>query len=378
MAYFRCIVNKKNFIWYLLAVLLWIALLVVLIVSINNGNYAFSYGFDDKDTTEKNVDVRISVSQSWDDYIEGVKVKGAEYDGEVINNSGKEIRDWVLTIYLPEDEGIIDSSWNGEYRKEGKKITYYPDNNVFVIAKDGYRTFGFILKSPETYSEFKYEIYGSYVTYKEEYPLYWVLIILTIVYAVTFAMFAFMKIRMEMRRRSDDEIIRQTMMVFVNSIDARDEYTKGHSVRVSEYAQLLAKEMGYSDDEVRKIGYIALLHDCGKIVVPDELLKKPGKLTPEERHQIQQHTVMGGNMLEGFTSLQGAREGALYHHEYYDGSGYPEGLKGEEIPKQARIICVADSFDAMNSDRYYRRHLGKEMILNELKKNRGVQFDPEV
>ncbi|MCR5585865.1 MAG: HD domain-containing protein, partial [Lachnospiraceae bacterium] len=132
------------------------------------------------------------------------------------------------------------------------------------------------------------------------------------------------------------------------------------------------------DDEVRKIGYIALLHDCGKIVVPDELLKKPGKLTPEERHQIQQHTVMGGNMLEGFTSLQGAREGALYHHEYYDGSGYPEGLKGEEIPKQARIICVADSFDAMNSDRYYRRHLGKEMILNELKKNRGVQFDPEV
>ncbi|MBQ7637211.1 MAG: HD-GYP domain-containing protein [Lachnospiraceae bacterium] len=379
MAYLRSIFNRKSIFWFVCALVLWLALFIDLVISVRSENSSFSYSFaGDSDRGSLPVDVSIKVSQSWDDYIGDVQIKGAEYDGTVVNGSGKEIRNWILTIKLPESDGQIDSSWNGTYEKTGNAIDYYPDKNVYVIEKDSFRTFGFILKSAEVYNDFAFDISGQYVTYKEDYPMYWAIVYITIAYAVAFIMYASMQIKMEMRRRSDDEIIRQTMMVFVNSIDARDEYTKGHSVRVSEYASALAKEMGYSDDEVRKIGYIALLHDCGKIMIPGSVLKKPGKLTEEEKREIRQHTVMGGKMLEGFTSLDGAREGALYHHEYYNGEGYPEGLKGEEIPKLARIICVADSFDAMNSDRCYRKHLGRERIVEELKRNKGVQFDPTV
>ncbi len=379
MAYLKCIFNKKSFVWVIGLLVVWLTLLITLLISVKNDNSAFDYTItESSDKRYLPVKIGISIPQYWMDKLAGNDVYGAEYDGRIINQSGKEIRDWNLTVILPDTDGVIDSSWNGTYEIRGNKLNIIPDKNVFIIEKDSERTFGCILKSKELYTSFEYEISGRYVTYKEEYPLYWALLFITVAYAVAFLMYAAMQIKLELRRKSDDELIRQTMMVFVNSIDARDEYTKGHSVRVSEYSSLLAKEMGYSNDDVRKIGYIALLHDCGKIVVSDELLKKEGKLTPEERNEIQQHTVFGGKMLEGFTSLKGAREGALYHHEYYNGKGYPEGLKGEDIPIQARIICVADSFDAMNSDRCYRKHLGKERIVKEIERNRGEQFDPEI
>ncbi len=379
LSYIRNIFNKKSIFWISCAVVLWVALVVILIVSVKNGNSSFSYKFKSADDLKDlPVEVNIIVSQSWEDKMNDKKVMGAEYDGTVINKVGKEIKDWKITVTLPEDDGYIDSSWNGTYELNGSTLKYVPDQNVYTIEKEKTRTFGFVLKSMEIYKDFEYEITGRYVTYKEDYVVYWILIVLSIVYVVTFVMFAAMQIKLEIRRRNDDEIIRQTMMMFVNSIDARDEYTKGHSVRVAEYSQLLAKEMGFDRDEVRKIGYIALLHDCGKIVIEDSLLKKPGKLTPEERHEIQQHTVIGGKMLEGFTSLKGAREGALYHHEFYNGEGYPEGLKGKDIPLPARIICVADSFDAMNSDRCYRKHLGKQRVIEEITDNRGIQFDPDI
>ena len=136
--------------------------------------------------------------------------------------------------------------------------------------------------------------------------------------------------------------------------------------------------MGYEGEELDRIYYIALLHDCGKIGVPDNILGKPGRLTDEEFEIIKSHTVRGGEILSNFKSLENAGEGALYHHERYDGRGYPKGLKGEEIPLIARMICVADSFDAMNSSRVYRKNLSKEYIINELKKNQGTQFDPEI
>ena len=120
------------------------------------------------------------------------------------------------------------------------------------------------------------------------------------------------------------------------------------------------------------------MHDCGKIGIPDSVLNKPGALNPDERKVIEEHTKVGGNILEHYTAIEGIKEGALYHHERYDGGGYPEGLKGDEIPFVARMICVADSFDAMNSDRCYRKHLPKEVIIKELEKNMGKQFDPDV
>ena len=137
-------------------------------------------------------------------------------------------------------------------------------------------------------------------------------------------------------------------------------------------------EMGYAGEELDRIYYIALLHDCGKIGVPDSILTKPGRLTDEEFEIIKSHTARGGEILSHFRSLENAGEGALYHHERYDGKGYPEGRAGEDIPLIARMICVADSFDAMNTNRVYRNKLSKERIIEEIETNKGRQFDPQI
>ena len=136
--------------------------------------------------------------------------------------------------------------------------------------------------------------------------------------------------------------------------------------------------MGYEGEELDRIYYVALLHNCGKIGVPDNILRKPGKLTDEEFEVIKSHTVRGGDILSNFKSLKDVNEGALYHHERYDGKGYPEGKAGEDIPFIARIICVADSFDAMNSNRVYRNRLTMDDIIGEIEKNKGKQFDPVI
>ena len=130
--------------------------------------------------------------------------------------------------------------------------------------------------------------------------------------------------------------------------------------------------------DVQNCYYIALMHDCGKIGIPDSILNKPGKLTPEERQIMESHTKLGANILQRFTAIPGIQDGALHHHERYDGKGYPDGLKGEEISMIARIICVADAFDAMNSDRCYRKRLEPDKIMEELKTHAGQQFDAKI
>ena len=180
------------------------------------------------------------------------------------------------------------------------------------------------------------------------------------------------------RHERDNEIINESIETFTGFIDAKDPYTNGHSKRVAKYTKRIAEEMGYEGEELDRIYYIALLHDCGKIGVPDQILGKPGKLTEEEFETIKSHTTQGGEILKSFKSLDRVGEGALYHHERYDGKGYPEGRAGEDIPLIARMICVADSFDAMNSNRVYRNRLTKETIVSELEKNKGLQFDPVI
>jgi diguanylate cyclase (GGDEF)-like protein/putative nucleotidyltransferase with HDIG domain len=170
----------------------------------------------------------------------------------------------------------------------------------------------------------------------------------------------------------------QTITTIANTIDAKDEYTKGHSKRVSEYSAAIAEELGFVDEDTRNIRSIALLHDIGKIGVPDSVLNKPGRLTDEEYRIMKQHTVIGGEILKDIGMIPGIDIGAKYHHERYDGKGYPDGLKGEEIPFIARIICVADAYDAMTSNRVYRRHLSDEKVMQELNNSIGTQFDPAV
>ena len=170
----------------------------------------------------------------------------------------------------------------------------------------------------------------------------------------------------------------QTITTIANTIDAKDEYTRGHSRRVADYSAAIARELKLSEERVETIRSVALLHDIGKIGVPDSVLNKPGRLTQEEYQLMKQHTVIGGEILKDIGMIPGIDIGAKYHHERYDGRGYPEGLAGDEIPYIARIIAVADAYDAMTSNRVYRMHLNQEVVLQELKDGAGRQFDPEI
>ncbi len=184
--------------------------------------------------------------------------------------------------------------------------------------------------------------------------------------------------RMHERQQELQAILVQSLQVFARVIDAKDPYTNGHSIRVAQYARELARRMGQPEEEQERIYYIALLHDIGKIGIPDNILNKQGSLTPEERAVIQTHPSVGGQVLKNFTALSDIDDGARFHHERYDGDGYCEGLKGTDIPLVARIIGVADSYDAMSSDRCYRPALSREKIVSELKSCSGTQFDPEI
>lgn len=170
----------------------------------------------------------------------------------------------------------------------------------------------------------------------------------------------------------------QTILSISNAVDARDAYTKRHSARVAEYSVLLAKALGWDSQRLDQLYSIALLHDIGKIGISDSILNKHSALSPEEREVIKQHTVIGGEILRDLTLLPNASIGAVSHHERYDGTGYPYGLKGKQIPLEARIIGIADSFDAMNSSRVYRARIAPKKIMQELRDGRGRQFDPEL
>ena len=182
--------------------------------------------------------------------------------------------------------------------------------------------------------------------------------------------------KVEEKTAQIEQISFATIATIASMIEAKDSYTKGHSVRVSEYSARLAKKIGWSDQEVQNLKYIALLHDIGKIGIPDSVLNKPGKLSEIEFDIIKSHTTIGADILKDIETIPGVFVGAKYHHERYDGKGYPNNLVGEEIPEIARIICIADAFDAMNSKRVYRDNLSIEKICEQLEKNKGTQFDP--
>lgn len=164
----------------------------------------------------------------------------------------------------------------------------------------------------------------------------------------------------------------------ISALEARDEYTKGHSLRVQIFSSKIARAMGLTPKEIKEIELSAILHDIGKIGIPDNILRKPDKLTNEEFEIIKKHPVIGYNILSSIEGLENILDGIKYHHERFDGKGYPDGLKGKDIPLIARIIAVADTLDAMTSDRPYRKGLPIEYALEEIKKCKNSQLDPEV
>ena len=170
-------------------------------------------------------------------------------------------------------------------------------------------------------------------------------------------------------------MLSQTAMALAEAIDAKDKYTNGHSRRVAEISAKIAEKYGKSKEECEEIYLIGLLHDVGKIGIPNAIINKNGKLTDEEYDIIKTHPVKGYEILSKISVSPNLPIGAHYHHERYDGKGYPEGLKGEEIPEIARIIAVADTYDAMASRRSYRNSLPMEKIRDEIIKGMGTQFD---
>lgn len=182
-------------------------------------------------------------------------------------------------------------------------------------------------------------------------------------------------------RESNRKVINlsvQVMMALASAIDAKDTYTNGHSVRVAEYSRELARRMGKSMEELNDIYYIGLMHDIGKIGIPDWIINKPERLTKEEYQMVKEHPKIGAEILENISEMPSISVGAHWHHERYDGTGYPDGLAGEEIPELARIIGVADAYDTMTSKRSYRDILPQTVVREEIEKGKETQFDPQI
>ena len=244
------------------------------------------------------------------------------------------------------------------------------------------------------YTPLRHSMAGLYSEiFMQRYPmLYLCDLLLTAVSMISYHLQSLEQIRYEERLK--DEVDRQTraaveslerlehlsfhmVQALTNAIDAKDEYTNGHSVRVSQYSVMLAQALGWEKEEIEDLRKEALLHDVGKIGIPDVILNKPGRLEDDEFLAIKGHTLMGAKILEGIVELPQAAVVAKHHHERYDGMGYPEGLTGMDIPSHARVVAIADAYDAMHSDRIYRKGLTEEEILSELRWCSGKQFDPE-
>ena len=308
------------------------------------------------------------------------------------NTQGSELVDTVsdLREFDPSMHKLQTVTVDGETfisMKEGDYLVYLPSStmNAMEMPIEPYEatTPGIILyvEIGESIEDSTLELEYTFHRLIFSEPLFWVSLVAMAVWLVALIIFEITSAQIKKyqnRHERDNEIINESIETFTGFIDAKDPYTNGHSKRVAVYTRLIAKELGYDGEELDRIYYIALLHDCGKIAVPDSILGKPGKLTDDEFAVIKTHTVRGGDILSRFKSLQDVGEGALYHHERYDGNGYPEGKAGKDIPLIARMICVADSFDAMNTDRVYRKKRTREQIISELETNKGLQFDPDI
>lgn len=291
---------------------------------------------------------------------------------------------------------VINYSTNDPYVRvwlEGfdKKATIVQQsdlkNIVYTNLPNGNYTFHMAVydnKKSKVIEESTYQI----VKDKEIYDHWWFYLYFGIVFTSAIAYLTWLVVRTQIQKtlniqkkeleltKRQLEMGNETILTIAKTVDAKDVNTSQHSFRVSEYASMIAQRLGYSDQAIEDLKKSALLHDIGKIAIPDRILNKDNKLTDEEYAIMKSHVVRGSEILKNFTLVDHVYEGALYHHERYDGKGYVQGLKGEEIPLNARIIGIADAFDAMTANRVYRKKLDMKFVLNEIKKGRGTQFDP--
>lgn len=274
----------------------------------------------------------------------------------------------------------FDANWTVMPRSELTSIVYTNllpgnytlhlavfDNQDQILEQRQYR----IIKEREIYD---YSWFNVYII---------VVAMLAAVWFAVYLFFTYVRRKMERQQREIElkdrqlEMGNQTILAIANTVDAKDVRTSQHSLRVSIYSKMIGKELGFSDEECDNLERAARMHDIGKIGIPDRILNKPSRLDEDEYKTMQSHVTRGATILKGFTLIDHAVDGALYHHERYDGKGYPNGLKGEEIPLYGRIIGVADAFDAMTANRVYRKQMDFNYVLNEMRNGRGTQFDPQ-
>jgi len=178
--------------------------------------------------------------------------------------------------------------------------------------------------------------------------------------------------------RDLEQTFMETALALADAIEKRDRYTAGHTRRVTRYSLMIADRIGIDSAERKWLALSGILHDIGKIGIRDKILNKDGPLANDEFENMKQHTILGAEIVEKVSSLEKVIDGILYHHEKLDGTGYPHGLKGDKIPLFARIIAVADTYDAMTTDRPYRKGMSSETALQELERHKGTQFDPAI
>ncbi len=358
----------------IVGMLAWLVGMLVYIRLHNNQEFTYAMG-----TESDKYAVSISIPKYWNEGAHGY-IYGMQCDVKFENNSLATLYDWKASLSMKND-CYVDSYWNGELTYTDNEIIFVPDTGNNTIAPNSNRTFGFILYGPILDN-----VKEVIITYHMQISLsdlpaftWWqitlaILIIIELIIIITY-------LRTWQLKKKQEElhsIVHQSFNMFANLIDAKDPYTLGHSRRVALYSRELAGRMGIAEEDRDRLYYIALLHDIGKIGIKDAILNKNGKLTQEERTEIEKHVTIGGDILKDFTALEGIADGAKYHHERYDGKGYASNLKGTDIPLFARIIAVADSFDAMSSERCYRTQLKMPAIVVELKNGCGTQFDPDI
>lgn len=268
----------------------------------------------------------------------------------------------------------FDDGWQPQSAEGGSEITYTSlaggDYTLHLRAKNGDGAYS---------SEQTIPISKEYAPLERP----WVIgvIVLACVVLAILIVYLVMRARAQKLLRRQQEYKRitdQTISTISNAIDAKDAYTEGHSERVAGYSVEIGRRLGMSEEELEQLRYIALLHDIGKIGISDLILNKPGRLTDDEFLIMKSHTSVGGDILRDLTAIENISEGASGHHEKFDGSGYPQGLQGEEISLTSRIIGVCDTYDAMATARSYKDPLPKDHIIAELTRCSGTQFDPAI
>lgn len=333
------------------------------------------YVYDFNQTVDVSTPVKVAISS--------IDLDGEHYYGDTINVDKNVYRvafnisvlgfkpNKGRTIYYKLDG--IDDDYN----------VHSDDNNSIYYTNLGGGVYVFHAYAIDEYGQKSNEIVVSITKDKKFFEEIWFWITIGIILIVLVVGFNFILVRIRTKKSYKRQleyknITLEAIQAIARTIDAKDEYTNGHSIRVGYYSKQIAEHLGMSQEEVDNTYYIALLHDIGKIAIPDVILNKPGKLTDEEFEIMKSHTTRGANILKGISTIPRIVEGAKYHHERYDGKGYPEGLAGENIPYVARIICCADCFDAMASKRVYKDPFPLEKIISEFERCSGTQFDPNM